>query len=161
VSARFGVRGGIPTLEELGVEEGITRERVRQIIQQFSHRSKGWRPALLTLDILQEGIYKSGSVVSWHELQSTVGPLLRLTARDIDLISNLLEIGWLRGLRESRFRGVWIAGDADEDQLDTAIASIRKRARRSMNKWGAVDLADFISLAGGDGAGLMVGVAFG
>ncbi len=75
ISGRFGLKGRKETLEEIGRQLGITRERVRQIEKQVSNRLPAIKHPHLTQikDSFSRHLEELGRVAPVHELASRFG----------------------------------------------------------------------------------------
>lgn len=154
-AGRLGLHLSHPlTLEEVGQREGVTRERVRQLLVRFERRAVGWRPPLASLAILQAAIRESGQIVTGFELCGRLPEPLRPTPEVLALLPGLLSWGWLQGLVPSRFDNVWIRSSPDAVILEETVLKLRSSARRSINRWGALPLSEYEDIAGADGPGL-------
>lgn len=145
----------IPTLEEVGEREGVTRERIRQLFSRFSSRAVSWQPPLATLTLLQRAIDRAGRVVTEFELNAALPVGVLSTVEELRVLEGLLRLNWLRGITPTRFAGVWVQSAADLPALEEMATLVRKKAYRSLHRWGALDLAEYEDLVGDDGPGLV------
>jgi hypothetical protein len=142
------------TLEEVGRREGITRERVRQLFKRFSSRVTYWSPPLISVALLQAALDRAGHIITEHELVSMLPHGVLADPDELRVLPALLRLQWLRGITPSRFKGIWVHSDSAKYELEELVARLRRRAHRSMNRWGALDLVAFEQLLGEDGPGL-------
>lgn len=145
----------MPTLEEVGLKEGVSRERIRQVFSRFRARAISWRPPLASLHLLQSAIDRAGRVVTEFELQAALPAGVLSTVEELRVLDGLLRLGWLRGITATRFAGVRVHTAGDLPALEAMVTGVRRKAQRSLKRWGAVDLAEYEDLVGDDGPGLV------
>lgn len=143
------------TLEEVGKQEGLSRERVRQIFSRFLSRAGNWHPPLVSLALLQAAVDRAGRVITDFELRAVLPAGILSTIEDLGILNGLLRLGWIHRLTTSRFAGVWVHSSEDLPNLEQMAAQIRRRANRSLRRWGALEIAAYEDLAGDDGIGLL------
>jgi len=143
------------TLEEVGVREGVSRERIRQLFDRFRSRASLWRPPLAALTLLQEAIDRAGPIVTEFELAGALPPGVLSDISELRVLEGLLRLGWLTGLTKSQFRGVWVRDVASLPLLAQYAHLIRRKANRPLRRWGALDLTEYEDLVGDDGPGLL------
>jgi hypothetical protein len=143
------------TLEAVGAREGVTRERIRQIYKRFIGRAASWTPPALSLFLLQRAVDHAGRYVTAYELSGTLPAGVLSSPRDLQVIDGLLEIRWLKGLVPSKTIGVWVRDLVDVESLEECIRRLRRRANRSLRRWGALDIAEYEDLVRDDGPGFV------
>jgi hypothetical protein len=153
--AMMGFEGPHATLEEVGLREGVTRERIRQLYNRFQSRAHSWRPPLVSLALLQGAMDRAGRIVTEFELHSALPPGVLSSVEELRVLEGLLRVGWLGGLASSRYPGVWVRSPTEIPTLEEMVTRVRQKARRSLNKFGALDLVEYEDLVGDDGPGLV------
>lgn len=140
-SSLLGVRGPhVLTLEEVGAQEGVTRERIRQLFVRFKAKATGRIPPLISLALLQVAIDRSGPLITDLGLLRVLPAPIILSVEDLRILKPLAKLGWLRRVVETRYRGVWLKAPEAQDRLEATVKSLRPKVGRSIRRWGAVEL---------------------
>jgi len=159
VFARLGVTSiTAPTLESLGAETGVTRERVRQITKRFWQRAALWSPPLGVLAITASAGRACGHLVTSLEWFQKLPVRLRPEYPfQMAVMSDLIGFGWFDGLKTAG-SGIWLLEDdpriAEPGEVKITLARSKEVTKKHLSRFGAVDLKLVEEEAGEDGPGL-------
>ena len=137
-----------PTLEEIGDQEGITRERVRQITRA---REKLLRASKLRLPIgssAVELVEHAGGMISTGELLTRVEcEGQTMTKPQLMSLPSLAEMGLTPGIRHIPQVDCWISTGGERRWLESgllheALKDVRRRGRRGFRRTSACEVAD-------------------
>ncbi len=149
VCKREGWRSGYPmTLQEVAQEEGVTRERVRQICRKATEKIVGasssyYMPALdRTLQVLAESVPATGDTVQVAlQAQGVIRGPFTLPA----LANAATAFGRPFGFRQVASRGgSWICRLDDDALVDDDWSAIHLRALRLVDSQGAVSITQLL-----------------
>ena len=159
LAARWGLdsKEAIPTLEDLGRAEGVTRERVRQIVAQAEKRLRLDWPPLAMVAITEAALRQCGSIATGAELLRTLPvqtrPPSAMAFRTLDAIAPL------RGeTRLAQQNGYWLIGDVSAGNVSPpqVVKDIRRAVAKELRFWGSVRKATCLEAGGEDGVDLAI-----
>jgi len=146
VARRYGLDGkGRRTLGQIGSEVGLTRERVRQIVEREATLLRTQRIATPILDLAIQTVANQLPATATQletELQSAG---LTLTPFQLEgLVYAAALFDRVLPFSITRVRGVWIVHPESASSLNT----IDRLARNSIRRWGATTISEVASLTG-------------
>jgi RNA polymerase alpha subunit len=109
------------TLEKVGVELGVTRERARQLVQRVMGQVHGISPPLPICSAIAEVLRQAGGPISLAEWQALIPEAVRpRSADELVVLRELERWGWLpnNSWHEHGVTFVVNAGDGKESELE-------------------------------------------
>jgi hypothetical protein len=162
VLLRLGMADGHQhTLDDIGQREGVTRERIRQVVKRFEDTARAWSPPLVLVSITSEAASRCGSVVTAYEIYSMLPEAMRPKSPfDLELLQPCIDFGWVVGLTTTPNRSTWIQTEIDpdgenaKDELQRKTAQVNSVVTKWLRRFGAIPEERLVAVAGEDGVGL-------
>jgi hypothetical protein len=134
VIRRLGLSSGeIEKLQDIGDDVGISRERVRQIVDRFETNTEGISPPLPFARALVQSLEEFSHPVTLKRWWNSLPLLLRPpSVGTLGYLIRLKELGWLRGFSVHRFGNEYLAcaGEGRESEVETWGSRILARGRQ-------------------------------
>jgi hypothetical protein len=158
IKSCLGLGCGRLTQTELAKREGITRQRVSQILHHYEMIAREWKPPLVTLRIAEVAAQRCGRVVTALEWNNALPSWLRSErAEDLNAASILLDYGWIDGLKPTSRVGIWLrtvdqSGEEVED-FKHDFERVQRLLRKQLAQSGAVEVSRLSKQFDDDGVG--------
>lgn len=144
-AAVHGLQEDTTTQTEVAHREGVSRQRISQIIHRVQEACQTSSPPLVSVAILRGAAQHLGS--SWSSAEWwSAGPRFiqpRDAHRDRALIV-ASDLGWLRGFTLAHRSGIWVrdgSSSTERASLNKEIQSVGRKVDRWLSKFGCVNPA--------------------
>ncbi|HSW31796.1 MAG TPA: hypothetical protein VLH75_20100 [Longimicrobiales bacterium] len=152
--SRLGRGGKAPTLEELGESEGITRERVRQLVVRHNTLLEGSALRLPIASRLVELVDSAEGMLTTTQLVHLAAEHgIEVTEAELGMLPALAALGLTPHVEWSQDFRVWLTDKGRKRWLETGrlthhVRGLRRLARAALRRVGAAPMAEYLAKSG-------------
>jgi hypothetical protein len=122
------------TLETIGISAGITRERVRQLVQKVQEALRSLKPAIPLARAILDCLDENDWPISMREWRSRIPIAFRPASRELYTILALAQRGWIEPVTSGRWRNstFLLVGSNREEELSGIFRAAEKAFGKSL-----------------------------